>query len=258
MSAAWCKKPRARVAVLEPFKKSGAPATSGFSRRQDVGKDKPIPVHGLTGADFYPLAEHGAVKNKGVELAVFTAGVDAFRQRGYEGFIIKTPGKLLWHTAWVDAGDDSAHALLQHEPRQLSGGVLPEREKRFDATARELPAAVRPHIFEKEIAESDMRDAAAEEFFEKSGHDALVFGIAARPGQTDDLQGQSCGTRLPVQQVEPDSMHGCAFEFEIYAAKQPGDFPLAVLLQLVEHPGAVFACTPGNHYFLRAHDRANS
>jgi len=54
----------------------------------------------------------------------------------------------------------------------------------------------------------------------------FVLSVAARPGQTDDLQWQVCSTRLPAQQFETDGVHGCAFEFENWWSIQALSLPV--------------------------------
>src|SRR5580692_843564 len=78
--------------------------------------------------------KYGAVKNKGVELAIFTARIDSGRQFGKELVVQFSPGEALIQFLGIDTRGDRAKTVANEPLCQFVGINVPQRKdgSRFD------------------------------------------------------------------------------------------------------------------------------
>src|SRR5215469_12452060 len=95
---------------------------------QQIAKHKGIPVEQLANGKFNGTRKNGPVKNKGVELAIFPAGIDARRQLSEKRPIELAPGKTGVKLPWINASSDRAKAERMELAYQYSRIALPERK----------------------------------------------------------------------------------------------------------------------------------
>src|SRR5579863_6489037 len=88
-------------------------------------------------------AEHGTVRDEGVELAVFSARIDARRQIGYEARIELTAGEGWIQNSAVDASHAGAQATRQHLAGKGICRRTPQRKDRIEARFRQHALTIR-------------------------------------------------------------------------------------------------------------------
>ena len=111
-------------------------------------------------------AEHGAVVDEGVELAVFAAGVDRVRQCAQQRGIELAAGEGGVERARIDAGEARAQPPSIMSRASCAVGSSHSGKSGREAGAGELPFAIRADVLQEEIAEGD-------------GVEALGHGAAA-------------------------------------------------------------------------------
>src|SRR5207248_1412855 len=88
------------------------------------------------GLDGNRLPEHRAVIDKGMELAIFAAGIDGWRQIRQKPQIKFTPGKSGIEGFPVDTRQTRLQAAGDHFSRKRPSGQLPQRKHRLETSAR--------------------------------------------------------------------------------------------------------------------------
>src|SRR6266436_4199962 len=79
---------------------------------QKITKDKTIAVDDFSSSNGNGRLKNGAFENESVELAVFAAGIGAWREIAEEGFVKFAARETAIENFAVDAGGDGAETLL--------------------------------------------------------------------------------------------------------------------------------------------------
>lgn len=127
--------------------------------RNQVAKDKTIPVGDLAGAKKDRPAEDGAVKNKGVEFAVFSTRVGAGRKIAKKRFVKFTAGEAGMDDLGVNANGHGAETLRVKKADEFARIALPERKESGHADARKILFAIGAQVLKKDVAEGDFANA---------------------------------------------------------------------------------------------------
>src|ERR1017187_1510707 len=177
-------------------------------RSQQIRVDEAIHGAHFSGPDGEGPAEHGAIVDDGVELAVFAAGVGGFRQGGEQGAVEFAAGEGVIERAGIDATEPRAQAGSDHVAGEDGGGEFPERKNGRQSRAHQLAFAVGADVLEEEIAESDGAEALGDGAAAGLGHAGFVLLVGAGKGQRDLPHRQAGAPPLPLEQSTAHTVHG--------------------------------------------------
>ena len=159
------------------------------SVQANVGKDESVALDDLAAFDGYGVAEHGAVVDAGVELAVLAAGVDVGREVAEEIFVEVSSGEFAGEFFGIDADDAGFDSGCDHLVEEGSGVAAPDGKDRRERGVAEVVFAVATDVFEVEVSEGDGADAGGDGGVAGVAHGFFVVSVGAGPGERNDLQG---------------------------------------------------------------------
>ena len=152
----------------------------------------------------------GTIENKGVEFAVFAAGVDVGRKIAEQGFIEFAASKAGVENFGVDACGDGAEMMPVEVLDQLAGVALPNGEERCHADAGKILLPIGAEIFEEDVAKGDFADALSEVNAQGFFHARFVDGIDALRRDENFMKGKADGFGLALEKFAADAVHGDA------------------------------------------------
>src|SRR5581483_3128706 len=219
-----------------------------------VGEDEPVSLDSDARFDRNRRREHRSIVRKRVELAALAARVDRRRQLGEKARVEVAPGECAIELARVHARDPRTQAGGDHlsRERRRAARVVEQRKQRRQARAREPFLAVASDVREKQVGERDMREPFADRARDRCRHRAFVHLVRTRRGDRHLPERQTDGTRLRLEQVDTDRVHGHPLRVRVDRRQQRAEVD-AALAQHVEHPCAVFAAAPGDEALAGRH-----
>ncbi len=234
----------------------GQSACDCFSRPH-IGEDKAVALDDLAAFDRDGLAEHRPGVDGGVELSVFAAGIDAWREIAQEGRVEVAARKFARQLPGIDANDAGAQATGNHLFGKGASGTrrTPDGKDRLETGALQFVNAILADVFEEEIAEGNGFDAVRHSPRAGGAHGGFIVFVRARPGKRDGDQRQPRRGGLGFEQRAARAVHGHAVEGGVEGGKQADDLVLALLAEAVQRPAAVFAAAPGKEELLHASQR---
>jgi hypothetical protein len=156
-----------------------------------------------------------------MELAVFTARIDAGRQCLQESRVERTARKRPLEAVWVHARQSRLQATGDHLSRERSGCLrLPEREQGRKSGSRQTVLTVATHVFQEQVAERHVREPRTDEAGDGHGHTLLILLVGARPRERHDRERQTRGVCLGVEQLAPNGMHRHSVERPVSSRQQ--------------------------------------
>jgi hypothetical protein len=217
---------------------------SGFGEAH-IGEDEAVALKDLTVFDGDRFAKHGACVDDGVELAVFTAGIDARGKIAEEIEVEVAAGKFAGKLLRIDADDAGAEAGGDHVAGETVGVETPDGKNGGEAGAGELLFAIAADVFEEEVAKGDGFNAVSDGGGAGAAHGGFILVVGAGPGKRYGMERKAGGAGLSFEQGAAGAVHGDAIEGGVEGGEEAGDVVLAALAEATEGPRTVFAAAPG-------------
>jgi hypothetical protein len=182
-----------------------------FSSSNYIAKAKPL----FPENDFALFMGDGAFKyraviDKGMELAVFAAGIDVFGKIDQKVPVKASTSKFLIEDICVNTGDSGLEPGVDEVMSQFGGVDFPNRENRLHVYPGELVLAVLFEIFEEDVAESDFADAQVKIFLQDRKHLLFVIVIGGFFGNKDFFKRQAQRFGLPSENRRSYPVHAPA------------------------------------------------
>lgn len=230
---------------LSPFFVYGG-SEDGFDLRlqANVGEDESVTLDDFAAFDGDRVAEHGAVVDAGVELAVLAAGVDVGREVAEEIFVEVAAGEFAGEFFGIDADDAGFDSGCDHFVEEGAGVAAPDGKDRCEGGVAEVVFAVATNVFEVEVTEGYGADAVGDGGIAGFAHGFFVVCVGTGPGERNDLQGEACSGCLRFEDFAASAVHGDAIEGGVEGGEEACDFVVGIALQSEQGPGAVFAAAP--------------
>src|SRR5260370_25464570 len=154
----------------------GANLLKSFSR-QEIAEGEGIAPDNFAEGEVYGAREDGAVEGKGVEFAVFAAGIDARREIGKEGFVQLAPGEAWIEDPGIDTDGDGAKLRGMEFADEFTRVAFPDGKEGLHRDSGEIFLAVEAEVFEEDVAEGDAADPLFEIEEQRFFHAGFVAWI---------------------------------------------------------------------------------
>jgi hypothetical protein len=208
-----------------------------------------VSQHDFAELNWDRRAHGGAGRHERVELASFTARVDALRQVSEESRIERTSSKRARELLSVDADEVSDKAGLDELRSESSCVQTPERKQRFVSGFLHESLAVLSNVSKVKIAERNSMNLGilglqSPQRVEKSG---FVFLIRALGFELDPQERKSHGSSLSFEQRASNAVDANAVVLGSDAREKRDDFVTRVGSKCGERQIAVFTATPAEY-----------
>ena len=149
--------------------------------RQHVAEPEAIAFNFLAGYDGNFPVEHRPRICKGMEFAIFAAGID-IRGKIAQEFLVKVASnKAGGYLFRIHADKFRSQPGAHHLPRQRLCGNPPDRKQRFQSGVFQLALSVGPYVGEKKVAKRDGGYTLRQRVVADPLHGHFIVGIRAGP-----------------------------------------------------------------------------
>ena len=186
----------------------------------------------------------GAIENKSVEFAVFTAGVGAGWKIAEEGSVKFAAGEAGVKDFRIDTRGDCTEVLLMEVADEFARVALPNGEEAGHADAGEIFLAVGAEVFEEDVAEGYFPNTLVVEEAESFFHASFVDSVDTLGWNEDFVERQADGLSLLLQEFAADAVHSDAVVGFGDGGEKSYDLELLLQEQRVQSYSAVFAAAP--------------
>jgi len=198
----------------------------------------------LPGSNGDGPPENRAIEDKGVEFAVFAAGVGAGREIAKKRVVEFASGEAGIENLGINANGGGAETLQVEKANEFARVTLPNREKSGYPHSSKVFFAVGAQVFEENVAKGDFANAPIVENAHGLLHARFVDGVDAMRRNANFVERQTDGFDLALEKLAANTVHADAFVALSDGCQESGHAKFLLLEKRVERHGAVFAAAP--------------
>jgi hypothetical protein len=155
-----------------------------------------------------------------VELAALTAGIDVGGQVAQQETIELSAGERGVEAPRVDACEPRAQTAIDHLLRELTGRNPPDGEERLEPGPRKLLFSIPANVLQEQIAERRVRESIRGRLGNRHAHPRFVNVVRTRMRKVHNMQRQSSGARLRLENVSTHAVHRHAIHCFVHRCQQ--------------------------------------